>query len=80
MRDNDLGECEDEEMDYYDEKLKEASRRLCKQRRREKREKQNQLLEELWEAWRGRRLSEVQRLVTVLSNSKFGPKKRFFRT
>ena len=74
-----LGRCEEGEFEETCELLKEATKK-CRRKRREEMEKTNEkLLEELWIAWRRRRLAEVHRLAGMICGSKYGPKNRHFR-
>ena len=54
---------------------------MCKvARRREGEMRRIGILEEMWAAWRGRNLAEVNRLAMLAAGSKVGPKKRSYRT
>ena len=77
-----LGEAsqDSEELQVVEEKLAAATKALKRLRTRTKRTKDLRLTEELWEAWRARRMSEVHRLLLRMAGAKHGPKKRMYNT
>lgn len=55
-----------------------ASRRCRRERDRQRCERRQQLVEEMHEAWEGRRLAEVHRLRAAVASNGRGATKRFF--
>lgn len=69
---------EEEEVDMVKLQLVLASRGCRRERDRQRRERREKLVEEMHEAWKGRRLAEVHRLHSAVASNGRGPKKRFF--
>ena len=67
-------------VEEIEERLKEINKQLRSVRRKAARKNKDSLTEELWEAWRHRRLAQVHRLVARLGYVKVGPKKRVYST
>ena len=72
-----------DEMEECIWKLKEITAWCKLHRKRLKKERDEELLEEIWEAWRGsegkRDLARVNRLSLRLAGARYGPKKRDYR-
>ena len=75
-----LGKASDTEIEQCQQELKLATKVCQKHRQAVEKRRQASLREEMWEAWRGRRLAEANRISTLLCRSRYGPKKRYFRT
>ena len=70
----------EEELAACVERLKEVTYEMRRMRRRQYMEDKKAIHAEMWEAWQCRRLAEVQRLPGRLCRSRYGPKKRYYRT
>ena len=60
--------------------LKSVTKEMGKLRHSDFKAKRDLLIEELWDAWRQRKMSEAHRLLSRLAFSRHGPRKRYYRS